>query len=157
MKPFCRTIASLMVLGLFVGSWGIISEGRSPNERPDWWKPYEHAAPLQPTPHVEKPVGHVPLEVDEAVTRRESAGVPETLVIQPQSGSASVSGLPRTIDGAQVMEQATRDIERQRTAFWRPIALFGGFLLLSGGAVFGLLRWLSQQVPEPPRPRRRHF
>jgi hypothetical protein len=106
---------------------------------------------------VEKPVGHVPLEVDEAVTRRESAGVPETLVIQPQSGSAPTGSLPRTIDGAQVMEQATRDIERERTAFWRPFALFGGFLLLGGGAVFGLLRWLSQQVSEPPRTRRRPY
>ena len=157
MKLLCRVIANLIGLGLFAGGWGIISEGRSPNERPDWWKQYEDAAPIQPTPRVEKPVGHVPLEIEEAATRSAPAGVPETLVIQPQSGSAPASSLPRTIDGAQVMEQATRDIERRRTALWRPFVLFGGFLLLGGGAVFGLLRWLSQQVPEPPRTRRQRY
>jgi len=157
MKPLCRVIASLIGLGLLAGGWGIISEGRSPNERPDWWKQYENAAPIQPAPRVEKPVGDVPLQLEEAVTRSAPAGVPETLVIQPQSGGAPVSGLPRTLDGAQVMEQATREIERERVAFWRPFALFGGFLLLGVGAVFGLLRWLSQQVPEPPRTRRRPY
>ncbi len=146
----------LALLCLWLNGWGIISEGRSPNERPDWWKQYENAKPIQPQPTVEPPRGSVPTVVEESVTRSAPASVPDTLVIQPQSGEATTH-LPKTIDGAQVMDQATRDLERQRAAFWRPFALFGGFLLLGGGAVFGILRWLSQQVPEPPRARRRRY
>jgi len=148
-------ITVIALTGLLTNGWGIVSEGRSPNERPDWWKPYENAAPIQPAPSVEPPRGSVPVTVEEAVTRSAPAGVPATLVIQPQSGGTAP--LPKTIDGMQVMEQATRDIECRRSAFWRPFALFGSFLLLGGGVVFGILRWLSQQVPEPPRPRRLRY
>ncbi len=151
-----RFLGTIAIASLWLFGWSIVSEHRSPNERPEWWKPYENAAPIQPSPTVVVPQGDVPTVVEEAVTRSAPAGVPDTLVIQPQSGVATVS-LPRAIDGEQVMQQANRDIERQRVAFWRPFALFGGFLLLGGGAVFGLLRWWSQQVPAPPPVRRRRY
>ncbi|MEN3001808.1 MAG: hypothetical protein ABDI19_08210 [Armatimonadota bacterium] len=156
MRRYLIEVSLMATLCLWLNGWGIISEGRKPHERPDWWKPYENAAPIQPAPQVVPPQGGVPTVVEEAVTRSAPAGVPETLVVQPQSGGAA-SRLPTTIDGMQVMEQATREIEHQRRALWQPFALFGGFLLLGGGAVFGLLRWLSQQVPEPPRTRRRRY
>ncbi|MCS7066326.1 MAG: hypothetical protein NZL85_08650 [Fimbriimonadales bacterium] len=156
MRRYLTGVSLITALCLWLNGWGIISEGRSPNERPDWWKQYENAKPIQPSPKVEAPQGSVPTVVEEAATRSAPAGVPDTLVVQPQSGGAA-SRLPQMIDSAQVMEQATRDIERKRSTFWRPFALFGGFLLLGGGAVFGILRWLSQQVPEPPRTRRRRY
>ncbi|GBC93510.1 hypothetical protein HRbin15_02001 [bacterium HR15] len=156
MRRLQTIMTGIVLLGLLTMGWGIISEGRSPNERPDWWKQYENAKPIQPTPSVEPPQGGVPAVTEEAVTRNAAAGVPDTLVIQPQSGVVA-SPLPKPIDSAQVMEQATRDLEHQHAPFWRPFALFGGFLLLGGGAVFGLLQWLSRQVPEPPRPRRRRY
>ncbi len=155
-RKYVAEASLLALLLLCTNGWSIISEGRDINERPDWWKSYENAKPIQPLPSVQPPQGSTPPIIEEAVTRSAPAGVPETLVIQPQSGGATVRP-PRMIDGEQVMAQAQRDVERKRSAFWRPFVLFGGFLLLGGGAVFGLLRWLSQHAPEPPRPYRRRY
>jgi hypothetical protein len=155
-RNLSRSIILMLGLCLWLNGWGIISEGRRADERPDWWKAYENAPPIQPTPNAIPPQGDVPAVVEEAATRSAPAGVPETLVIQPQSGEPSAR-LPKAIDGTQVMEQATRDLDRRHSAFWRPFALFGSFLLLGGGAVFGILRWLSQQVPPPPRSSRRRY
>ncbi len=144
----------LWVLVLTVPMWAIGTEGRSPDERPDWWKPYEGATPIQVSPDVVPPKGEVPAVVEEAVTRNAERGVPETLVVSPEGASGTV-GLPKAIDGEQVMQSATEDANRRSGGILRGFALFAGFLLFGGGAVFGLIRWWSAQVPEPPKPSRR--
>ncbi len=40
MKPGILGILCIALLSL---SWSIGTEGRSPNERPDWWKEYQNA------------------------------------------------------------------------------------------------------------------
>ena len=42
-------------IGVLALSWGIGTEGRSPNERPDWWKPYENAPAIEVSPEVIAP------------------------------------------------------------------------------------------------------
>ncbi|MER3402948.1 MAG: hypothetical protein C4336_02620 [Armatimonadota bacterium] len=144
----------IAVLGFISPAWSIGTEGRSPHERPDWWKQYENVPPVQVAPEVVAPQGSVPNVIEESATRTTGASVPDQLVIQPEGASGSY-GIPKSIDGVQVVRTATRDLERSTAPFWRSLALFGGFFLLGGGAVFGLIRWLSAQVPEPPRPTRR--
>ncbi len=143
--------ASLMT----VSSWGIGTEGKSLHERPDWWKQYDGAPPIEVRPEVIPPQGDTPSVVQEAVTRNPNQGVPETLVVQPEGTSGTV-GIPKAIDSEQVLQSANETLHQQgRGGFLRGIALFVGFLLFGGGAVFGLIRWWSAQVPEPPKPSRR--
>ncbi|MCS7300713.1 MAG: hypothetical protein NZ556_04070 [Fimbriimonadales bacterium] len=139
-------------------SWSIGTEGRSPNERPDWWKPYENAPAIQVAPEVVAPKGDIPSRTEEAVTRSAPAGVPENLVIGAEGAQHSSTELAPAIDGAQVIQEASRDLGGGKPAFWRGAVLFGLFLLLGGGLVLGAIRWLSNQLPEPPHPtRRRRF
>lgn len=144
----------LLTLGLVVCAFGIGTEGRSPHERPDWWKTYENAAPIEVAPEVKPPSGAPPAVIEEAATRSSGTGVPDQLVIAPD-GATGTQGIPKAIDGVQVIQTASRDLKQGSAPFWRPLALFAGFFLLGGGAVFGVIRWLSAQVPEPPRPTRR--
>jgi hypothetical protein len=149
---FASTIG--VSLGLLVLSWGIATEGRSPNERPDWWKPYENAPAIEVSPEVIAPKGDIPSVVEEAVTRNAPGGVPETLVVGSDGAMQGTTQLAPAIDGQQVLQEAARN-PNGKPPFWRGFALFGAFLLLGGGAVFGVLRWLSNQLPEPPKPTRR--
>lgn len=153
-----RTILlSVLSMGALMFGWGIATEGRSPNERPDWWKPYENAPAIEVSPDVIAPKGDIPSVVEESVTRNAPAGVPETLVVGSDGAAQGAQGLPTAIDGNQVLQEAARNPDGKRP-IWRGFALFGAFLLLGGGAVFGVLRWLSNQLPEPPKPtRRRRF
>ncbi len=151
-------LLGILCMGLLSLSWGIATEGRSPNERPDWWKNYENAPALQVAPEVEQPKGDTPSRIEEAVTRSAPAGVPENLVIGSEGAQQGSSELAPAINGEQVIQEASRDLGGDTSPFWRGFALFGAFLLLGGGAVFGVLRWLSNQLPEPPKPtRRRRF
>ncbi len=139
-------------------SWGIATEGRSPNERPDWWKQYDNAPAIQVSPEVIAPKGDTPSVIEEAVTRNAPAGVPETLVIGSEGAKQGTTGISPAIDGTQVIQEASRDLNQSGRSLWRGFALFGAFLLLGGGAVLGVIRWLSNQLPEPPKPtRRRRF
>ncbi len=139
-------------------SWGIATEGRSPNERPDWWKQYDNAPAIQASPEVIAPKGDTPSVTEEAVTRNAPAGVPETLVIGSEGAKQGTTGISPAIDGAQVIQEASHDLNQGKHSLWRGFALLGAFLLLGGGAVFGVIRWLSNQLPEPPKPtRRRRF
>lgn len=147
-------ITGLLSVWMVVLSWGIATEGRAPHERPEWWKPYENAPAIEVRPEVVAPRGDTPAVIEEAVTRSAPAGVPETLTVQPGGAVPSTSGIPSAIDGAQVIQEASRELNAGRRSFWHGFALFGAFLLLGGGAVFGVLRWLSNQLPEPPKPTR---
>jgi hypothetical protein len=149
---FATTVGvSIGVLGL---SWGIGTEGRSPNERPDWWKPYENAPAIEVSPEVIAPKGDIPSVAEEAVTRNAPGGVPENLVIGSDGAMQGNTPLAPAIDSQQVLQEAARDPDG-KPSVWRGFALFGAFLVLGGGAVFGALRWLSNQLPEPPKPTRR--
>jgi len=154
-RIWASSILSAAILAL---SWGIGTEGRSPNERPDWWKQYDNAPAIQASPEVIAPKGDTPSVVEESVTRNAPAGVPETLVIGSEGAKQGTTGIAPAIDGAQVIQEASRDLNGSGRSLWRGFALFGAFLLLGGGAVFGAIRWLSNQLPEPPKPtRRRRF
>ncbi|MDW8106045.1 MAG: hypothetical protein RMK45_01055 [Armatimonadota bacterium] len=136
-------------------SWGIATEGRRPDERPEWWKAYENAPPLQVNPQVVPPKGDVPSVVEEAVTRNAPAGVPEHLVITPSDLPQGAASAVPTIDTAQVAREAARTAESTTRAWGRSWMLLGVFLLLGGGATFGVIRWLTNRLPEPPQPSRR--
>ena len=153
-----RTVIwGILSVGLLALSWGIGTEGRSPNERPDWWKPYENAPAIEVSPEVIAPKGDIPSVAEEAVTRNAPGGVPENLVIGSDGAMQGNTQLAPAIDSQQVLQEAARNPDGGRP-LWRGFALFGAFLLLGGGAVFGVLRWLSNQLPEPPKPtRRRRF
>lgn len=144
----------IVLLGLMSQACAIGTEARGPNERPDWWKQYENVPPTEISPEVVAPKGDVPTVIHESATRTEGTGVPNQLVIRPESTAGS-QGIPKSIDGVQVIESATHDLDRSASPFWRPFVLFLGFFLLGGGAAFGLIRWLSAQVPASPRPTRR--
>lgn len=151
-------ILGMLCIALLSLSWSIGTEGRSPNERPDWWKAYENAPAIQASPEVIAPKGDTPSVVEEAVTRSAPGGVPETLVVGSDGAMQGTTGIAPAIDGAQVIQEASRNPNGSRNSLWRGFALFGAFLLLGGGAVFGAIRWLSNQLPEPPNPtRRRRF
>ncbi|MCX7925593.1 MAG: hypothetical protein N2554_07270 [Fimbriimonadales bacterium] len=151
-------ITGILCLVSLALSWGIATEGRSPNERPDWWKQYDNAPAIQASPQVIAPKGNIPNVVEEAVTRNAPAGVPETLVVGSEGAKQGTTGIAPAIDGAQVIQEASRDLNAGKRSIWHGFALFGAFLLLGGGAVFGVIRWLSNQLPEPPKPtRRRRF
>jgi len=141
-------------IGVLALSWGIGTEGRSPNERPDWWKPYENAPAIEVSPEVVAPKGDIPSVAEEAVTRNAPGGVPENLVIGSDGAMQGNTQLAPAIDSQQVLQEAARDPDG-KPSVWRGFALFGAFLVLGGGAVFGVLRWLSNQLPEPPKPTRR--
>lgn len=144
----------IVLLGLMSQAYAIGTEGRSPHERPEWWKQYENAPPVEISPEVVAPKGDVPAIIQESATHTEGTGVPNQLVIRPE-GTAGSRGIPKSIDGVQVIESATRELNTSTSSFWRPVMLFLGFFVLGGGAVFGLIRWLSAQVPESPKPTRR--
>lgn len=150
-------LVGILSLGLLALSWGIGTEGRSANERPEWWKEYENAPALEVSPEVIAPKGDIPSVVEEAVTRNALSSVPENLVIGSDGAMQGTTQLAPAIDSEQVLQEAARN-PKGGTPIWRGFALFGAFLLLGGGAVFGVLRWLSNQLPEPPKPtRRRRF
>jgi hypothetical protein len=152
---FAKFAATIGVgMSLIALSWGIATEGRSPHERPDWWKPYENAPAIEVRPEVVAPKGDIPSVAEEAVTRSAPGGVPETLVVGSGGAMQGTTQLAPAIDSQQVLQEAARDPDGKRP-IWRGFALFGAFLLLGGGAVFGVLRWLSNQLPEPPKPTRR--
>ncbi len=152
-----RWIASFVLcVGLNSSLWSIATEGRLPNERPDWWKEYDNANPIQVAPQVAPPTGEVPLVVEEAVTRYDPT-TPDASTYKPE-GAQGTLGLPKAIDSDQVIREASTDLERRPTPIWRPFALFGVFLLVGMLTVLGAIRWFSSQLPEPPRPtRRRRF
>lgn len=150
-------LVGLLSAGLFALSWGIGTEGRSANERPEWWKEYENAPALEVDPAVIAPKGDIPSIAEEAVTRNAPGGVPENLVIGSDGARQGTTQLAPAIHHEQVLQEAARN-PKGGTPIWRGFALFGAFLLLGGGAVFGVLRWLSNQLPEPPKPtRQRRF
>lgn len=123
------TLLILLCAGAIMQGWSIATEGRSPNERPDWWKPYENAPALEVSPDVIAPKGHIPSVAEEAVTRNAPAGVPETLVVGSDGAAQGAQGLPAAIDGNQVLQEAARNPDGKRP-IWRGFALFGAFLLL---------------------------
>jgi hypothetical protein len=99
-----RTVVlSILSVGLLVLSWGIATEGRSPNERPDWWKPYENAPAIEVSPEVIAPKGDIPSVAEEAVTRNAPGGVPETLVIGSDGAKQGTTQLAPAIDSQQVL------------------------------------------------------
>lgn len=133
-------------------SWGIATEGRRPDERPEWWKAYENAPPLQVSPQVVPPKGDVPSVIEEAVTRNAPTGVPEHLVITPSDLPPDATSAAPVINTAQVAQEAARTTEAPR---WeRRWMLLGAFLLLGGGVAFGIMRWIANRLPEPPQPSR---
>ncbi len=146
----------VLILGLISPIWGIGTEGRSPHERPDWWKEYDNAKPIEVAPEVVPPKGEVPLVVEEAVTRYDPT-LPDPSTYQPEGMHGTV-GLPKAIEGEQVIKEASADLGRKPAPFWRPFVLFGSFFAVGLLAVLGVIRWLSSHLPEPPRPtRRRRF
>jgi hypothetical protein len=147
-------IGGILSVGILALSWGIGTEGRSPNERPDWWKPYENAPAIEVSPEVVAPKGDIPRVAEEAVTRNAPGGVPENLVVGSDGAMQGTTQLAPAIDSQQVLQEAARAPDG-KPSVWRGFALFGAFLVLGGGAVFGVLRWLSNQLPEPPKPTRR--
>lgn len=150
-------LVGILSAGLLALSWGIGTEGRSANERPEWWKEYENAPALEVSPEVIAPKGDIPSVAEEAVTRNAPSSVPENLVIGSDGAMQGTTVLSPAIDSEQVLQEAARN-PKVSAPLWRGFALFGAFLLLGGGAVFGVLRWLSNQLPEPPKPtRRRRF
>ncbi len=156
-----RTItATVVCIAIWSTGWAIATEGRNPNERPSWWKEYENAPAIEVSPQAVAPKGDVPSVVDEAVTRYAPSGVPQHLVITPstaaQHGTAA-QNLP-TIDSTQVLREAERQPASGAQLLGRGVAILAVFLLIGGSAAFGIVRWLSQQLPEPPQPsRRRRF
>ncbi|MFN7018945.1 MAG: hypothetical protein ACK4RG_06680 [Fimbriimonadales bacterium] len=151
-------ITGILCTAILALSWGIATEGRSPNERPEWWKEYQNAPAIEVSPEVVAPKGDTPSVVEEAVTRSAPTGVPEMLVIGSEGAKQGTTSLSPAIDGAQVIQAASRELDQGDRPLWRGFALLGAFLLLGGGAMFGIVRWLSSQLPEPPKPtRRRRF
>lgn len=137
---------------LLASAWSIGSEGRKPGERPSWWGTYDHVAPDTPEPKVEGPKGHVPVNVEEGVTRNAAPTRSGTLVITPTGETAEK--LP-VIDGEQVVKEAARNPGGENAPLWRTFSVFVGFLLAGGACVMGVFRWLNHQAPPPSRRTRR--
>ncbi|GIV07481.1 MAG: hypothetical protein KatS3mg017_0683 [Fimbriimonadales bacterium] len=118
-------ILGILCMALLSLSWGIGTEGRSPNERPDWWKEYENAPAIQASPEVVAPKGDTPSVVEEAVTRNAPGSVPETLVVGSDGAMQGSTSVAPAIDGVQVLQEASHNPNGSRNSLWRGFALFG--------------------------------
>lgn len=129
-------------------AWSIGIEPHKPGETPAWWKEWEGVPPVQVEPKVTPPLGAVPVETDEKVTRQSSVEVPTQLAIDAEGQEAN--SVPE-IQGEQVLKQV--EAEKRASYLRSPLLWFGGFFLLGGGIVAGFFRWLTGQAPSPKRGR----